>query len=183
MVSREDLRIAVYNELETAVDGLVDADNVSQQYPETEEQLPAVVHDDAYRQIPMNIHTGVKNVSTDNSGENIYHYSMLKEAQFSLTVAARTETEKEDVYHALQEYFEAYTFPIKSASDIHEDVNRVTLSDTNSNDDDNSEPVTRQDTLSLNIEYERIYDLDVTPAEAVERGIIVNDDTGGSTEL
>jgi len=177
MVLRKDLRFAIYDELETAMGGIIPPDNISQEYPEQTENFPALVHDDAYRQVPMNIHTGVKNVSTDESGEDTYHYSMVKEGQFTLTIAAQSESVKEQAYDALQEHFETYTL-FKDVSEIHPDINRVTLSDVSSDDDDDSEPVTRQDTLSLNVEYERIYDLDVTAVETIEQGVVVTDENG-----
>jgi len=157
MVSRNDLQVAVYDEIAAAVEPLSVSVTVQNEYPD-DEDLPAVIHSDAYRQVPMNNKTGAKSVSTENTEERRHIYSMVKEGQFTLTVAAQALGVKESIYHALESHFESYTFPIRNVSDIHEDVNRVEFADVNSTDDEDSSPVTVQDTLTVRVEYERFYD-------------------------
>jgi len=172
MATRETIRVAFYDELETAVDGLVNAGNISQQYPESEEQLPALVHTDAYRQVPMNNNTGVKEVI--NGTPVIYQYAVVKEAQFTVTVAAQSESVKEAIYEALETHFESYTLPLKDVSQLHDDVVNVRIDDVSSTDDDNSEPVTRQDELSIIVRYERIYELEEAQITAIQNGVTID---------
>lgn len=182
MATRQQIREAVYDNIETAVDGLVPPAQVSQENSNSTEALPTVVHNDAYRLVPMNNGRGPTGVETNNDGAIIGHnHSRQIEARFSLTVRAEDELVKENIYEALRTYFEKYTVPVADESDIHPDVYRVEVTDSNSDDDEEREPVARGDTLTLNVFFEREYTRDVDPIDTVEQG--VDSDNDGSTDF
>lgn len=174
MATRRDIREAFYSDLEEAVDGLVAAENIGQEYPNEDEEMPAVVHRDNYRDVPMNTKTGIADTVEDEDGVQEALYSSLREARFSLLVVSDDEQEKEDIYEALVGYFEDYEYPVKDASDLHEDVNTIRVQDSNSEDTENRDPPARGDRLSVNVQFERFRTLDVDPIKEVEQNV---DDT------
>jgi hypothetical protein len=182
MATRQQIREAVYEHIETAVDGLVPPSQVSQENSNSTEALPKVVHNDAYRQVPMNNGRGPTAVQTNTDGGVTGHvHSRLIEARFSITARAEDELVKEEIYEALRTYFEKYTLPVADQSDIQADVYRVEVTDSNSNDDEDRDPIARGDTLTLNVFFERKYTRDVDPVESVDQS--VDSDNDGSAEF
>lgn len=168
MATRKDIRTAFYDELETAASGVVDPSSITSEYPKADENLPAIVHGDAYRRIPMNNNTGPKRVVEDSDGDaDAIEYSITMEVQFSVLMMATTEIEKESIYNAVRTHFEPYTLPIKDESEIQEDVHRVEVLDSNSQDDEDREPTARGDSLTINLGYERIVSKNVDSIDAV----------------
>lgn len=185
MATRKDIREAFYAELETAADGLVAAGNISQQYPESEENLPAIVHDDAYRRVPMNNGSAPSEITENDDGTLSYHYSVTIQAQFTVLILSDDEMEKEDIYEAVRTYFEKFTLPYADESDIHADVHRVEVLDVNSQDDEDREPVSRGDSLTINLGFERIYTTEYEDIKEVQHDTDVGTtDTGdGITDI
>lgn len=171
MATRRDIREAFYSDLEEAVDGLVAEENIGQEYPNEDEEMPAVVHRDNYRDVPMNTKTGIADTVEDEDGVQEVLYSSLREARFSLLVVSDDEQEKEDIYEALVGYFEDYEYPVKDASDLHEDVNTIRVQDSNSEDTENRDPPARGDRLSVDVQFERFRTLDVDPIKEVEQNV------------
>lgn len=168
LATREEVRTAFYAELESAADGVVDPSSITGQYPETDEQLPAIVHNDGYRNVPMNNNTGPKDVVYDDNGDaDIVKYSILMQAQFNVLIMATSEIERESIYHAIRTHFEPYTLPIKDESDIQDDVHRVEVLDSNSQDDEERKPSVHGDSLSINLGYERIVSRDVDSIDSI----------------
>lgn len=180
MATRRQVREAFYGELESAANGLVPAGQITQEYPNSEEDFPAIVHNDSYRSVPMNNGTGPAEVTTDSDGEQTYHYVDLMQAQFSLLVVSQDEQEKEDIYEAVRAYFEAYTHPTKDESTIQEDVHRVEVNDATSDDTTERDPPARGDRLSINVGYKRFTDRDVTPTTEVTTNVDADND--GTTD-
>jgi hypothetical protein len=116
----------------------------------------------------MNNNTGPKRVVKDGDGNaDTIEYSITMEVQFSVLMMATTEIEKESIYNAVRTHFEPYTLPIKDESNIQEDVHRVEVLDSNSQDDEDREPTARGDSLSINLGYERIVSEDVDSIDSV----------------
>lgn len=183
MATRKTIRETFYSELETAVSGLVPSDNIGQNYPETTEQLPAVVHDDAYRRVPMNTGSAPTDVTRSGGDVQTYHYAVTMEAQFTTLILSESEMEKEDIYESLRTHFEPYSLGMADESDLHADIHRVEVLDVNSQDDEDREPAARGDSMTINIGFERIYDLDVEHIEDIQQGIDVGTtDTGDGIE-
>lgn len=159
MATRRDVREAFYSHLETASSGLLPAENIGQEYPDTTEDLPAIIHGDNYRVVPMNTKTGPKSKSSANDIVT-YVYSVPMQAQFTVVIKAASEGTKEDIYEAVRSYFEEFTLPIRDSSEIQSDVWRVEVLDASSRDDEDREPVSRGDALTVNVNYERLYERD-----------------------
>lgn len=176
MATREAVREAFYDELEIAVNGLLSDDDITQQYPDSEEELPKIVHNDNYRKIPMNAHTGPTQVERDVVGEQAYIYPTLMEAQFTVIVVAADEGVKEQLYEAVRSYFEDYEKPIKDESSIQTDVFDVDVGDVSSQDSEERDPPSRGDSMRISVSYQRLGKRDVTPTESVDGGIDVGND-------
>lgn len=178
MATRKQIRENFYAELETASDGLVAAENIGQEYPESTEDLPTIVHDDNYRPVPMNTSTGPSDVDRTGTGVVLY-YSIPMEAQFSVLIMSESEVEKEDIYEAVRSHFEDFTVPVRDAEEIQKDVHRVEVLDASSQDDEDREPVARGDALTVSLEYERIVSRDESEVEDIQQEIDVGTtDTG-----
>jgi hypothetical protein len=171
MATRRDIRESFYTELEAAVNGLVDPSNVSQENPNSKEDLPAVVHNDNYRKVPMNRGNAPTSVDTDGSGNDTAHnYSSMMQARFDITVLSDDESLKEDIYEAVRSYFEPFTH-FEDPSQIQSDVHRVEVQDATSNDLTDRDPTARGDTLAVNLGFERTYTEAVTAVEEVDRSV------------
>jgi hypothetical protein len=182
MATREDIRENVYSELSTAVGGLVPDAHVGQEYPESTEDYPTVVHTDDYRRVPMNTNTGPSYV--DYSGSTVtYTYSLLMEAQFTVLIASQKELEKEQIYRAVRTHFERFETPARDVSDIHADVYRVEVLDSSSRDDEDVQPIARGDSLTLSVRYERLVEREEDAVESIEQSIDSGTtDTGDGSE-
>jgi hypothetical protein len=159
MATRRAVRESFYDELGSAVGSLVDTGNVSQEEPNSTEDLPAVVHDDDYRPVPMNNKSAATDVATDSNGVSKVTFSTPMEARFTLTILAQDEQLKEDIYESVRSYFEDYTYSAShfpDPSEIQTDVHHVEVRDSNSNDLTEREPPARADVLLVTLGYERL---------------------------
>lgn len=176
MASRRTIREAFYSDLESSASGHVDASNIGQEYPNSDEDLPAIVHRDNYRDVPMNTKTGIVDTTADVDGVQEEIYSQLMQAQFSLLIVSDDEQEKEDIYEAVRTHFEAYEFPTKDVETLNSDINTIRVNDSNSDDSENRDPPARGDRLAVVVEYQRFYIKDVTPATEVTTNVDVESD-------
>lgn len=182
MATRRQVREAFYSELDTAVGQLLDSDDITQEYPDSEEDLPRVVHNDNYRKVPMNAHTGPTDVRTDSSGEQAYIYSKLMEAQFTVLVIAADEDVKENIYEAVRTHFEDFEDPTRDESEIQTDVHDVSVGDVSSQDSEGRDPPARGDSMRISLGYERKGERDTTPTKDIIGGVDVDDpETGDNT--
>lgn len=184
MATREQIRQAFYSALETAASGLVNPINIGQEYPESDEEYPSIVHDDSYRKVPMNQGSAAPSgQQRDGNGDaTAQDFTSVHEAQFSVLVASDDESEKESVYEAVRDYFEKYEHPAWDASDIQSDVKWVRVLDSNSEDDQDRQPIARGDRLDIRLTFIRVKSKSGT---AIQNGSIDvdadNDGTGDET--
>jgi len=174
MATRRDVREAFYAELASAAAGY-DV-TVTQEQPNLEEDLPALKHNDLYREVTLNRGNAPTSVTTDADGEQEYTYSSQMEAQFTLTIVAADEQKKEDLYEQVRSYFEAYTHPIKDASDLQMDVYHIEVGDSEPNDMLERSPRARADTLTVNVFFERMFTEDVDPTTDVVQNVDSDND-------
>lgn len=176
MATRRQIREAFYSELETATAGLLDAENIKQEYPDSAEDLPRIVHNDNYRTVPMNAPTGPTEVTADSVGEQELIYAKLMEARFTLLVLAADEGVKEDIYEAVRTHFEEYASPVRDERVMQSDIHDVEVGDANSQDSESRDPPARGDSMRISLGYQRKSVHDVTPVEEVDAGLDVDDD-------
>lgn len=176
MATRKQVREAFYADLETAASGLVPADHISQERPNTEEDLPAIVHNDNYRPVPMNTKSSIVGTQEDSTGTIAEVYVELIQAQFSVLVMSDDEQEKEDIYEAVRTHFAEYQYPVKDESTLQSDVHRVEVQDASSEDTEDRDPPARGDRLTINVGFERFFTKDTTPVEEVQQNIDADND-------
>lgn len=168
MATRRSIRENFYTELESAAGTLLSTADIGQEYPESSEDLPTIVHNDNYRRVPMNTNTGP--TAVDKSGTGVtYYYSLPMEAQFTVLIMSQSETEKEALYNAVRAHFEEFTIPLRHPSEIHGDVHRVAVLDVSSSDEEGRDPTARGDSLTISLGYERILARDESEIETVEQ--------------
>lgn len=184
MATRKDIRESFYAELETAADGHVASENIGQEYPEETEELPTIVHNDAYRRVLMNTNTGPTDYTTDESGNvQTLHYSETMEAQFTVLIVYEDDIVGEDAYEAVRRYFGQYERPIADVENIHADAYRIEVEGANSQDDEDRQPISRGDSLTISVFFERVYDRDVDHVESIDQVIDIGlTDTGDGVE-
>lgn len=168
MATRQDIRESFYGELATAADGIVPSSNISQQYP-SDQEFPTIVHNDAYRRLPMNNTTGPSTANYSDGEVDSYEYTATMEAQFTVLIASDDETEKEQAYEAVRTHFEEFEYPIRDLSDIHPDAYFIEVMDVNSQDNDDTEPIVRADSVTVNLRFTRTYERDVNAIDSVDR--------------
>jgi hypothetical protein len=177
MATRRQLREAFYDELETAASGHVPSEDVRQDYPNDSEELPAIVHRDDYRKVPINRGAAPVDKGRDSNDDVTgLVYASIIEAQFSLLVVSDDEQEKEDAYEAVRSHFEEFTHPIRDASEIHSDAHRVEVQDAVSEDTEERDPPARGDRLAINVRFQRFYTSSETAVDYIGQNIDADDD-------
>jgi len=159
MATRRDIREAFYSHLESTVSGLVPADNIGQDEPETEEDFPAIVHNDDYRKVPLNDgSSGPTDIIYDNNGEVAeLIYSSYHEASFGVAIFDTDEQRKEDIYEAVRSYFEKFEERPWPVSDIQADAEWIDVLDSTSQDDTDASPHVRGDRLIIRLGFARTH--------------------------
>lgn len=184
MATRRDIREAFYAELESAAAGHVAADNIRGENPESEEQLPSIVHDDAYRKRPINMASDAPiDVQRDMSGDATAEtHGSLHDAQFSLLLWFTDEDAKEDCYEAVRSYFEKYEVSSSTwdPADIQSDVKWVRVEDATSQNDEDIDPVRHGDRLLVQLTFLRTYDNTGTAVQSVTTDVDADND--GTTD-
>lgn len=175
MATRQTVRSAFYDELDTATS--VPSDNITLESPNSTENLPAIVHRDAYRDVPMNFGTGPTGLQYDNNGNvTAVEYTTMREAQFTVTMVAETEGAAETVYEDVFSHFDAFTHPVKDSSSIQTDVTKVTVDEATPIDDVSRNPTMRGDALNINLQFKRTITQSVTAIEDVQQSFDIGDD-------
>lgn len=188
MAARRDIREALVTELNNGVPssgnaGHVSSDNITVERPETEEDLPALVYDDAYRSVPINgASSAPTRIERDVNGDvTSRHFEKIEEAQFSVLLWFRDENEKEACYEAVRRHFEKYEENPWPASDLHADIEQVTVPGSQSSDDADINPVRRGDRVTINMVFKR--DFEDTSGEPISQvNQEVDADNDGTTD-
>jgi hypothetical protein len=184
MATRRDVREAFYDELDTAAQSLVPSDNITQEEPNSLEDLPTIVHNDDYRPMPMNNRSAPTRVERDANGfiESV-SFTKTMQARFTLSIQASDEQVKENIYEQVRTYFEDYTYSAShfpDPSSIQTDVYNVDVEESNSDDATDREPPARVDILLVSLGYERVRTLergtDFEAIESVDHLVDVGDD-------
>lgn len=176
MATRREVRESFYSELETAASGHLTADDITQEQPNSREDLPRLVHSDRYRPIPMNRGAAPVDVNEDSVGVQERLYTKIVQAQFVLNVLSDNEQEVEDIYEAVRSHFDAYTHPFKDASNIQSDIYRVEVQDVNPIDLTDREPPAHGDSLAVNCNFQRFAVEDVDPATDIDHQVDADND-------
>jgi hypothetical protein len=156
MATRREVRRAFYSELETAASPHIGADRITQESPNSDEDLPTIVHNDAYRPSPYHTGGAPTRVTTDaNDNIDSITYTKTMEAVFGLLIQDPDEQAKETLYEAVRSHFERYEHPIVDESTIQSDIHNISVDGSISEDQDDREPRVRGDRLQISVGYER----------------------------
>lgn len=176
MATRQEIREAFYAELESVAAPTVSSDNIGLEEPNSEEDLPAIVHNDVYRPVPINRGTAPIRVTTDSDGVQERIYPSHMQVQFTLTILDQDESVVESVYESIRSHFDEYTKPIRDASEIQSDVHRVEVQESLPNNLTDRTPPAHGDALVINLGYQRKTVESVDPATEVTHQVDGNDD-------
>jgi hypothetical protein len=156
MATRRQIREAFYSELETAATPHISADRITQESPNSAEELPTIVHNDAYREDIYHTGSGPTNVTTDANGNvDSITYKKMMEAVFGLLIQDPDEQAKETLYEAVRSHFERYETPLVDESTIQSDIHDISVTSSISEDQDDREPRVRGDRLQIMVGYKR----------------------------
>jgi len=184
--NKRAMRAAFYDELETALDGVVPPSHITTEYPEQEEQYPAVVH--SLDVFPAELNTGAAPQDTVVNGADETTglvYGRRKEAQFTLlcrTIGNGSESQLSDIMTALSEQFDPYEHPYKDASDIHESVDDLVVGSATRADESGTDPTADGVLLTISLYYTNTSTQDVEPTRTVNRGVDVDGDDNSDSD-
>lgn len=160
MATREQVRVGVYNEIETAITDIdsITGSDISQESPNTVEELPRIVHADDYREIPMNQASAAPHqIDRNADGEIVaFRYYSMMEGRFGITVMDTDEGRKETIYEAVRRQFGKYEHPFADPSNIQTDIHDVSVTDVDSIDSEES-PRMRADRMLVTVGFNRDY--------------------------
>jgi hypothetical protein len=164
---RRQVREGVYAELADAT--TIPENNIRNENPAAIEQLPAIAHRFATRNVPMNIATSPSDVVTDSNGDvTAYVYKTVKDLVFSFTSVAETESKRETIYDNIIQRFTEYVKPIRDVADIHSSVTSVFVDDVTPFVDTNRDPRSRGDSVTVRIRFTESVTRDVTAVQSVD---------------
>lgn len=157
MATKKTIKKTFYDDLTSAVSGLVNSENVVLQNPEKAEALPAVAYSEYTTSTP---YAGSSSVSkrgeeTDSDGNTveIYHEYML--ASFDVIIQADDESTKDDIYEAVRSQYNSYSM-WDEPDDFHTHCKEVrVLGGSNADRVDNDE-VIRGDQLTVEFIFYRV---------------------------
>lgn len=178
MATRRDVREAFYGELESAASAHLSAGDIGQEYPNSEEDLPAIVHNDNYRdaQARWNSTSAPVDVTANGDGTYDVKYALMKQAHFTVLIVSDDEQEKEDIYEDVSAYFEKFEHPRWDPSSIQTDVHDVDVTSTNSQDSQSRDPPARGDVLTIKLGYKKFTAITVDDISEVNAAFDVDDD-------
>lgn len=170
MATRREIREAFQTHLKQST---TLTDNVGQEQPESEEELPALVYRGSYRKIALNGASGApSDVNTDSNGNVTQEiYETVHEASFGVGVFDVDEQRREDIYEDVRSYFEKYELPAWDVSTIQGDINTIRVLDSDPEDDPDRTPSQRGDRLIIRLQYTRQHIKDVDHVSTVDQSI------------
>ena len=160
MATREEIKEIVYDVLLAAADGHVPEDNVSKVFPQDEEDLPAIVYQDDYRPMPINgASASPVHVEYDSEGFVVYEeFREYIEGIFTVSVRATNDTDAETIYERVHRAFGQFTHRyVADVKDLHEDINRIEVSDVNDVTDGDTNVPSRGDSVQVFVQFHRHY--------------------------
>ena len=174
MVSRYDVRVAVYNEIESVVSGTVPSDNVTTEMPDGPEDYPAVTHQVSFEELEYNRGSAAAVGESRDANGHVESevYTQPIRATFTVTVSATSDGTHENIHESLKDHFNAYSKLQADASDIHPDVDGVdTTASVPVHAPERSEPVYAKE-FEVLVDFQKFstqsvdaieeYDIDVT---------------------
>lgn len=153
----QNFRTELINAVGSTGSGRVADDDISQQFPEHDEDLPAVVFEDFSTTVRYNqgsAATPTKLVK-NNSDEIIdEEYTDYERVRFDVTAQDSDGSVKDTIYEEIREQFLPYSM-WKDVSTFHSDVRDIDVGDVQSIDNSDTEPTMRGDLLTIDIEFKR----------------------------
>lgn len=186
MVSRTQVKNILYDEMLDAlgftfdsgsgqyVDGIVPFENVGTQFPNREEDIPAVVYRDAYRPLVINgASASPHEIERDVNGDVVAEiHREYREAQFTFSVRAGDDGKSEEVYEALHSHFHKFNFrSVADVKDLHEHFFHIRVTQTSYADDGDANVPMRGDTVQVNIHFYREYKLEGDNIVYIEQNV------------
>lgn len=150
--------------------GLVPANNISREYPDTAEDLPAVVYRSATRALPINnASASPDEIRRDKDGTvtaEVYRDS--REMQFTVTTRATDTVSADELYEAVYREFEQYAHrDVADVKDLHEDFFHLRVEDANDATDEDSNLTMRGDAFTVILHFHRTYEVTGDNIESV----------------
>lgn len=184
MATRRDVREAFYSELESATSSHLSASDIGQEFPNSEEDLPKIVHNDNYRDAQARWNSKSAPVGVDSNADGTYDVKFVEmmQAVFDVLIISDDEQEKEDIYEAVRSHFGKFEHPKWSPSTIQEDIHDVNVGDSNSQDSQGRDPVARGDEIKIQLGFKRYYVQTVEDISQIDQTVdFDNDGTADKT--
>lgn len=148
--------------------------NITTEYPNSREDYPAIVYSYADREVPMNNRSAPIQTEVLDNNNVLETYATIMEGVFSIEIVDDDERRKESIYGDVRGYFEEYAHPIRDESELHEDVYRVTVSDSTPTNFEDRTPRGRGDAMDISVFHTRTQTQELDPMETINQS---TDDT------
>jgi hypothetical protein len=167
MATRKEIKEAFVAEMNALLSSF--DTEITTEYPNSEEQYPAVVYSYADRERPMNNNTAPSDKEVLNDGTVVETYSDTIEGVFSTEIVDSDELRKEDIYEAVRSSFEEYEWPIADESDFHADAYRITVGDSTPSSFEDRTPRGSGDAIDISVFHTRTKTKTSDPIEEIEQ--------------
>ena len=164
-------------------DGLVPAYNISREYPDTAEDLPALVYRSATRALPINnASASPDEIIRDAYGDVVAEvYRDSREMQFTVTTRASDAQTADELYEAVYREFEQYAHrDVADVKDLHEDFFHLRVEDADDASDENGNLTMRGESFNVILHFHRTYEVTGDNITSVSHGVEGNNYTTGN---
>jgi len=164
-------------------DGLVPAYNISREYPDTAEDLPALVYRSATRALPINnASASPDEIIRDADGDVVAEvYRDSREMQFTVTTRASNTQTADELYEAVYREFEQYAHrDVADVKDLHEDFFHLRVEDADDASDEGGNLTMRGESFNVILHFHRTYEVTGENITSVSQGVEGNNYTTGN---
>ena len=164
-------------------DGLVPAHNISREYPDTAEDLPALVYRSATRALPINnASASPDEIIRDAEGDVVAEvYRDSREMQFTVTTRASDTQTADELYEAVYREFEQYAHrDVADVKDLHEDFFHLRVEDADDASDEDGNLTMRGESFNVILHFHRTYEVTGDNITSVSHGVEGNNYTTGN---
>ena len=164
-------------------DGLVPAHNISREYPDTAEDLPALVYRSATRALPINnASASPDEIIRDAYGDVVAEvYRDSREMQFTVTTRASDTQTADELYEAVYREFEQYAHrDVADVKDLHEDFFHLRVEDADDASDEDGNLTMRGESFNVILHFHRTYEVTGDNITSVSHDVEGNNYTTGN---
>ena len=171
MATREEIKEIVFTLIGDSVEDFDYDVGVSQQFPQSREDIPRVVYQDDYRPLLINgASASPSHVEYDE--EDMVEFEEHREhieGIFTISIRTSNDDDAEEMYEAVHREFGKYNFRyVADVKDLHDHIHKIEVQDVNDASDGNTNVPARGDTMQVFVRFWRDYRVEDENIETIE---------------